>query len=293
MSIEADVTSLLVEWTLRNESGARTLQPTALVHEAYLLLVQHSMPDWESRAHFFGVAAYLMRQLLVEQARRNQTQKRGQGSVHLPFDEALTFAPKHGSTGKRKAKRNDSGPLETGRRAPAVARRSVRRRYGDAGRGGVAAGQRCGWRGMDMGIIRNRFCRERQTLARLQNPHIARLLDGSPTAEGEPSIVMGYIEGDRITDHCRVQALNTGRRLEQFLDVGKAVDYARRQFVVQRDLKRGNILVDRPESLKPVLQAMGPRHEGHRCGALLPLDRPLTPRRMRRLDRNGLRGSRS
>jgi len=118
MSIEADVTSLLVEWKagneaakdhlipllygelhrmaeryLRNESGARTLQPTALVHEAYMRLVQQSLPDWESRSHFFGVAAYLMRQLLVEHARRNNTQKRGQGRSNVPFDEALTFAP--------------------------------------------------------------------------------------------------------------------------------------------------------------------------------------------------------
>ena len=118
MSIEADVTSLLIEWKagneaakehlipllyeelhrmaeryLRNESGARTLQPTALVHEAYMRLVQQSLPDWESRAHFFGVAAYLMRQLLVEHARRNNTQKRGQGRANVPLDEALTFAP--------------------------------------------------------------------------------------------------------------------------------------------------------------------------------------------------------
>ncbi len=105
-------------------------------------------------------------------------------------------------------------------------------------------------RGMDTGIILNRFYRERQTLARLQHPNIARLLDGGTTAEGEPYIVMEFIEGERITDYCRAQELSTVRRLELFLDVCKAVDYAHRQFVVHRDLKPGNILVDRTGAVK-------------------------------------------
>lgn len=118
MSIEADVTQLLLAWKagnqeardqlipilyqelrgmaaryLRNEHAAQTLQPTALVHEAYVRLVQHKLPDWESRTHFFGVAAYLMRQLLVEHARRQNAQKRGSGLSNVPLDEALSFAP--------------------------------------------------------------------------------------------------------------------------------------------------------------------------------------------------------
>lgn len=78
---------------MRRESGGHTLQATALVHEAYVRLVQGQLPDWESRAHFFAVAAYLMRQLLVEHARRNKAQKRGSGAANLSLDEALTFAP--------------------------------------------------------------------------------------------------------------------------------------------------------------------------------------------------------
>lgn len=105
-------------------------------------------------------------------------------------------------------------------------------------------------RGMDTGIILNRFYRERQTLARLQHPNIARLLDGGTTAEGEPYIVMEFIEGEKITDYCQEHELTTGRRLELFLDVCKAVDYAHRQFVVHRDLKPGNILVDRTGAVK-------------------------------------------
>lgn len=103
---------------------------------------------------------------------------------------------------------------------------------------------------MNTGIILNRFYRERQTLARLQHPNIARLLDGGTTAEGEPYIVMEFIQGEKITDYCREHELSTGRRLEVFLDVCKAVEYAHRHFVVHRDLKPGNILVDRSGAVK-------------------------------------------
>lgn len=77
---------------LRNEHDAQTLQPTALVHEAYMRLVQQQLPDWESRAHFVGVAAFLMRQLLVDHARRSNTQKRGAGRQNVSLNEALSFA---------------------------------------------------------------------------------------------------------------------------------------------------------------------------------------------------------
>ncbi len=98
--------------------------------------------------------------------------------------------------------------------------------------------------GMDTEMILHRFYRERQTLARLQHPNIARLLDGGTTADGEPYIVMEYVQGTRITDYCKQHGLNARQRLGLFLDVCKAVQYAHRNFVVHRDLKPGNILVD-------------------------------------------------
>ena len=79
----------LAERYLRNERSAATLQPTALVHEAYLRLVAQSMPDWESRAHFFGVAAHLMRQILVDHARKHRSAKRGSGAEKLSIDEIV------------------------------------------------------------------------------------------------------------------------------------------------------------------------------------------------------------
>lgn len=79
----------LADHYLRDEHAARTLQPTALVHEAYLRLVAQNMPDWECRSHFFGVAAQLMRQILVDHARRHRSAKRGDGAPLITLDERL------------------------------------------------------------------------------------------------------------------------------------------------------------------------------------------------------------
>ncbi len=81
---------------LRDEHVAQTLQPTALVHEAYMKLVAQKMPDWESRSHFYGVAAHLMRQILVDHARRHRSLKRGAGHAPLPLEDVVAFAPRRG-----------------------------------------------------------------------------------------------------------------------------------------------------------------------------------------------------
>jgi RNA polymerase sigma factor (TIGR02999 family) len=78
---------------LQDEHAAMTLQPTALVHEAYVRLVAQEMPDWECRSHFFGVAAHLMRQILVDHARRHRSAKRGAGIPAVSLDEAFSLAP--------------------------------------------------------------------------------------------------------------------------------------------------------------------------------------------------------
>lgn len=79
---------------LRKERKGHTLRPTALVHEAYLRLVNQSNPRWEGRSHFYGVAARLMRQILVEHARRKQAIKRAARTVSL--ENALTFHHERG-----------------------------------------------------------------------------------------------------------------------------------------------------------------------------------------------------
>ena len=74
---------------LRKERQGHTLQPTALVHEAYLRLVDQSSPNWQNRSHFYGVAARLMRQILVDHARRKQAGKRAGQNVTL--EDAVSF----------------------------------------------------------------------------------------------------------------------------------------------------------------------------------------------------------
>jgi len=77
---------------LRRERPDHTLQPTALINEAYLRLVKQDFPEWQSRRHFYGVAAQLMRQILVEYARTRAADKRGGGGQKFSLDEALTFS---------------------------------------------------------------------------------------------------------------------------------------------------------------------------------------------------------
>jgi RNA polymerase sigma factor (TIGR02999 family) len=74
---------------LRRERSDHTLQPTALVHEAYLQLIDQSRVNWENRAHFFGAAARLMRRILVDHARAHQAEKRGGGEERLALDDAV------------------------------------------------------------------------------------------------------------------------------------------------------------------------------------------------------------
>jgi RNA polymerase sigma factor (TIGR02999 family) len=73
---------------MSGESSGHTLQATALVHEAWLRLVGAEEPSWQSRAHFFAAAAEAMRRILVEHARRKQSQKRGGGLEHQELDES-------------------------------------------------------------------------------------------------------------------------------------------------------------------------------------------------------------
>jgi RNA polymerase sigma-70 factor (ECF subfamily) len=114
MSATHDVTRLLVQWArgdktalddltplvykelrrlaashLRRERKSHTLQPTALVHEAYLRLVDQRNPNWQNRTHFFGVASQLMRRILVDHARKRQADKRAVKRASL--EEAVSF----------------------------------------------------------------------------------------------------------------------------------------------------------------------------------------------------------
>ena len=134
---------------------------------------------------------------------------------------------------------------------------SIERRIGQGGMGAVYLASRADdeyrkrvalkiiKRGMDSDEIVARFRRERQTLASLDHPNIARLLDGGTTADARPYFVMEYVEGEPLADYCAARALATDGRLRLFCTVCDAVQFAHSNFIVHRDLKPDNILVSR------------------------------------------------
>ena len=89
MPLVYDELRRLARGYLQRERADHTLQATGLVHEAYLRLVDQKTTTWQSRAHFFGVAAQLMRRILVDYARRHRTEKRGGERTKIEFNEAL------------------------------------------------------------------------------------------------------------------------------------------------------------------------------------------------------------
>lgn len=100
-------------------------------------------------------------------------------------------------------------------------------------------------RGMETDFAVRRFRNERQILAKLEHPNIARLIDGGASRDGLPYFVMEYVEGKPLNRYCEEHALSPGDRVEIFLKVCSAVHYAHRRMIVHRDLKPGNILVKR------------------------------------------------
>lgn len=98
-------------------------------------------------------------------------------------------------------------------------------------------------RGMDTGIVLKRFVQERQILAGLEHPNIARFLDGGSTSDGRPYVVMEYVEGLPIRRYAEENALSINEILELFRKVCAAVSFAHQNLIVHRDLKPSNILV--------------------------------------------------
>ena len=133
-------------------------------------------------------------------------------------------------------------------------------------------------RGMDSAAVLQRFAQERQTLARLNHPHIARLLDAGASADGLPYFVLEFVDGEPID--LAVQNLALDARLALFLQLADAVAYAHRNLLVHRDLKPGNVFVDRDGHVKlldfGIAKALDPLdgHDGH---TTIGGQRPLTP----------------
>jgi serine/threonine protein kinase len=97
--------------------------------------------------------------------------------------------------------------------------------------------------GMDTGQVLARFAHERQALAMMDHPNIARIFDAGATAKGRPYFVMEYIEGVPVTQYCDGKRMTVGQRLDLFLAVCRAVQHAHQKGVIHRDLKPSNVLV--------------------------------------------------
>ncbi|MFL6213683.1 MAG: protein kinase domain-containing protein [Blastocatellia bacterium] len=136
-------------------------------------------------------------------------------------------------------------------------------------------------RGMDTEFVLRRFRNERQILAALNHPNIARLLDGGTTNDGRPYFVMEYIEGKPITEYADQQRLSTPERLQLFQEVCAAVHYAHQNLVIHRDLKPSNILVTADGTPKlldfGIAKLLNPELAAHTLEATAVAIRLMTP----------------
>jgi eukaryotic-like serine/threonine-protein kinase len=98
-------------------------------------------------------------------------------------------------------------------------------------------------RGMDTNLVLKRFLMERQILANLEHPNIARLIDGGSTDDNLPYFVMEYVEGESIKKFCENQGYETKERLRLFMKVCAAISHAHQKLIIHRDIKPSNILV--------------------------------------------------
>ena len=135
-------------------------------------------------------------------------------------------------------------------------------------------------RGMDSEAVQARFLRERQILAHLENPCIARLLDGGIADDGLPYFAMEYVEGLPLLRYCAEHDLGLEDRIKLFLDICSAVQFAHRQLVVHLDLKPSNVLITADGTAK-LLDFGIAKLLGGEIGATTQTgdgkDRPLTP----------------
>jgi serine/threonine-protein kinase len=132
-------------------------------------------------------------------------------------------------------------------------------------------------RGMDSEEVLARFLREREILARLDHPHIARLLDGGLTADGRPWFALELVDGEPLMQWCDAQRLDIDARMALFADVCDAVAFAHRNLVVHRDLKPANVFVARAGGVKLLDFGIAKLLDGDSADATRATRQPMTP----------------
>src|SRR5450631_4572328 len=136
-------------------------------------------------------------------------------------------------------------------------------------------------RGMDSEAVLTRFLRERQILARLSHPNIARLLDGGLSADGRPYFVMEYVDRAPILDYCAGHSLGLRARLDCVLQICAALQFAHRRLVVHLDIKPSNVVVTENGEVKLLDFGIAKLLEETPMGGVLEThthrQRPLTP----------------
>ncbi|HEX4947565.1 MAG TPA: protein kinase [Blastocatellia bacterium] len=178
-------------------------------------------------------------------------------SLLLSFEQASSFIEAPAFAGASDFLFADDQPME-GRQ---IGHYRIVRELGRGGMGAVYLAERADEyreqvalkivkRGMDTDFVVRRFRHERQILASLHHPNIARLLDGGTTEDGLPYFVMEYIEGEPIDQYCDHHNLPIQERLKLFRTVCAAVQYAHQNLVIHRDLKPGNILITADGTVK-------------------------------------------
>lgn len=131
--------------------------------------------------------------------------------------------------------------------------------------------------GMDDPLVRSRFLRERQILAKLDHPGLARLIDGGTDARGTPYVVMDYVDGQPITRYCQDHGLSVPQRLALFIDLCRTVHFVHRNLIVHRDIKPANVMVNREGAVKlldfGIAKLLDPEESDHTATA----QQALTP----------------
>lgn len=199
---------------------------------------------WKQAEELFHEVVDLGASARVERLQREDPELRAEVMALLEaFDAAPELEPLHPPAPKQSQDLGGIGPYR------------LERELGEGGMGTVYLGTRADQqydKKVAIKVIRSgpgaralidRFYRERQILAGMEHPNIARMLDGGLNEFGHPYIVMDYVEGQRLDRHCDDNRLTIRERLELFRKVCAAVTYAHQHLVIHRDLKPSNILV--------------------------------------------------